>query len=356
MLSIGALLRGVLLLWSVVQDQYKVKYTDTDYYVVYDTASLWISGESPYDHPTYRYPPLLALFGMFDVLGFGLFRIGLVLLDMVYAIGLSRLLGEKEGSFKVAVFVFNPVVMNLSTRGSFDIIPCLLVLLALDCVLKGRNSGAGIILGVAVYLRLYPIVFVVSFCVYLNNWRSRTVMLSFLLVSFALLFGMSFYSFGWTFVEKSYLYHFTRNDSRHNFSIFFYPLYLAPGTFIGKLALVPSFILMLSIPFTLARRDLSLSLFLQIFCFVAFNKVITAQYFLWVIALLPLCMDSIQIPASRGVLLSLLWICAELHWLAWASALEIEGKSVFLPLWVASLMFLMVNAYLISDILSHSRK
>lgn len=48
-----------------------------------------------------------------------------------------------------------------------------------------------------------------------------------------------------------------------------------------------------------------------------------------------------------GLSCILLWIGAQTHWLMWGYMLEFKGKNVFLQLWVASLVFLAANVFIL---------
>ncbi|KAM1121969.1 hypothetical protein TB2_003464 [Malus domestica] len=61
LLIVSAVLRVVLILYGEWQDAHmEVRYTDIDYMVFSDAASLMVSGKSPFQRSTYRYSPLLA--------------------------------------------------------------------------------------------------------------------------------------------------------------------------------------------------------------------------------------------------------------------------------------------------------
>lgn len=105
----------------------------------------------------------------------------------------------------------------------------------------------------------------------------------------------------------------------------------------------------------IAPYDLTFALFCQTFCFVAFNKVMTAQYFTWYLCLLPLCSDRIQW-SSRRMLLSLsLLLVSILTWLGSAFTLEMLGWRSHRQVWMASVLFFVANVNLLVAILNGYR-
>lgn len=86
------------------------------------------------------------------------------------------------------------------------------------------------------------------------------------------------------FIEHSYLYHFIRTDHRHNFSVYNTLLHLDNAHGHGSplkvesLAFLPQLALVVVIiPFLLAKKDLAGTMLAQTFAFVTFNKVCTSQ-------------------------------------------------------------------------------
>lgn len=88
--------------------------------------------------------------------------------------------------------------------------------------------------------------------------------------------GLFFCLYGWEFLHEALLYHLTRTDPRHNFSIYFYHIYLHYGheiSVVEKLiSFLPQFLVQLALIFCFAL-DLPFCLFVQTVAFVAFNKV-----------------------------------------------------------------------------------
>jgi phosphatidylinositol glycan class M len=83
-------------------------------------------------------------------------------------------------------------------------------------------------------------------------------------------------------------------------------------------------------------------------------QVITAQYFVWFFCLLPLNFPSTKLELRwRGAALMTIWTAAQLHWLGWAYLLEFKGKNVFLPLWVASLVFFAATIFVMVNIITY---
>lgn len=125
-------LRAVLLVYGAWQDAHSpIKYTDIDYFVFTDAARYVSRGASPYARDTYRYTPLLAWLLLpttwdsipgFFAFGKALFALAdvvagwLIAKVLVSAYGMSPSRALKYAS----VWLLNPMVANISTRGSSE--------------------------------------------------------------------------------------------------------------------------------------------------------------------------------------------------------------------------------------------
>ena len=118
------------------------------------------------------------------------------------------------------------------------------------------------------------------------------------LLTFATITAGCYAAYGWPFLFETYLYHFVRADNRHNFSPYFYDLYLRyddarTRAGVGLLAMLPQ-LGTTALVGAAFYRDPPAALLLQTAVFVVWNKVITVQYFNWYLALVPLVL-----PQSR---------------------------------------------------------
>jgi phosphatidylinositol glycan class M len=92
------------------------------------------------------------------------------------------------------------------------------------------------------------------------------------------------------------------------------------------------------------HRNQPLCWLLQTMAFVAFNKVCTAQYFVWYYSLLPVALQRMPWPLPKALQVAgIVWVVAQLHWLFWGYMLEFEGAAVHLALWWAGALFLIAN-------------
>ena len=139
----------------------------------------------------------------------------------------------------------------------------------------------------------------------------------------------------------------TRKYNRHNFSVYFYYIYLnfeEVSILQSVLAFVPqiSLVVISGVKF---YRDLPFSCFMQTFWFVVFNKVCTAQYFVWYFSLLPLILarNGFLKKWKEFALLWGVWLLCELSWNLAAFWLEHKGENDFGMIWASSLAFFAIN-------------
>jgi phosphatidylinositol glycan class M len=161
-------------------------------------------------------------------------------------------------------------------------------------------------------------------------------------------------------LTEGLLYHFSRVDHRHNYSIFWYGVYLArasatSGTsmaLLGRLLFLPQVLLLVYTSLEIAPTDLGLALFCQTYLFVILNKVITAQYFTWYLCLLPLCSHSFCLTHRRVQWAVKLLLFSIVLWLASAYCLEMQGLSVYRWVWLASVVHFWANVNLFCALLA----
>eukprot|EP00793_Prasinoderma_coloniale_P000028 PRCOL_00005536-RA len=308
-LALACALRLALVAWGLHVDasQPHAPYTDVDYSVFTDAAAALAAGGSPYERDTY------ALFCAADA------AVGWVLADITR----TRGAGERAARLAAAAWLFNPYTAGISTRGSCDAMPTLAVLLALRALIARRTVIA-------------------SAC---------------------------YAACGGAYAHEALLHHVGRADPRHNFSPYWYAMHLAehvdaaeahaldadvaaaardalgapaeddgqgdalrvgvprarlfPAGAMRLLAFVPQLAVVVALPLALSA-DLPLCLFAQTAAFV-----VTAQYFAWWFALAPLCLVGADVRAAARSLA--VWIAAQVHWLAWAWALEMRGDQTLWP-------------------------
>ena len=227
---------------------------------------------------------------------------------------------ETERALRFAsIWLLNPMVATISTRGSSEGLLGVMVVALVWAVTKRRIVLAGVLLGLAVHFKIYPFIYGVSIVWYLETPSpearktgmslieqiltfangSRVVLAVSALSIFMALNAVMYAVYSTPFLTHTYLHHLTRIDHRHNFSPYNTLLHLSsasPATTSGwrfeSLAFVPQLAISAGlIPIVLAKKDLPSTMMAQTFAFVAFNKVVTSQVF-------TPCLDSSIVCAS----------------------------------------------------------
>lgn len=307
--SVAIALRAILLLYGAWQDAHSaLKYTDIDYMVFTDAATYVANGSSPYNRDTYRYTPILAWFllptswgGVWFLFGKALFALADVLAGFLVFESLRTSYGfNTSRALKFAsVWLLNPMVANISTRGSSEGVLGVLVSGLVWATLTRRLYLAGVLLGLATHFKIYPFVYGVAIVWWLDSTegaRDKGLISQALdfptpdrlkftlsaLSTFSLLNLAMYHLYGIPFLHNTFLHHLTRIDHRHNFSPYSTLLYLSASgdvnTGFEGLAFLPQlFLALVAIPLVLGRRSLTGTMLAQTFAFVGFNKVCTSQ-------------------------------------------------------------------------------
>lgn len=401
-IALAVVLRIGFFLYGLYQDaNMVVKYTDIDYVVFSDAANYVYNDKSPYLRQTYRYTPLLSWMLIPNAFG-GIWvhygKVIFMLCDILTGILIHRTV-ERVSQRKPqvisswfsrnsawvlsSIWLLNPMVITISTRGSSESVLTCLVMLSLDTLLQELYFPLAFWLALAIHFKLYPVIYLPAVMLYLAprdkpfisrvpilNWFNPLNLrfLALVIGSLAVCTYVMYLFYDYEFLFHSYLYHLTRLDHRHNFSVYNTLLYLksasksavsmvswsSPLTSLAenveKFAFIPQLtILAILVPLLLARENLFGCLFIQTFAFVTFNKVMTSQYFIWFLIFLPhyLATSSLlQKSKVRAIVMLVLWVLTQASWLSFAYQLEFLGENTFAQLFLSSALFFLTNCYI----------
>ena len=134
---------------------------------------------------------------------------------------------ETTARLSACLWLYNPLVMNVSTRGSAESVIVATVLLTIHLHQQKVFILTGIMYGLAIHLKIYPIIYCLSLYLPLTNmtgWRAlvnvtvpRVRLVLSTIITLTLLTLVFYHLYGDEFLEHTYFYHITRRDIRHNF-------------------------------------------------------------------------------------------------------------------------------------------
>ncbi|KAI0062301.1 glycosyltransferase family 50 protein [Artomyces pyxidatus] len=293
-----------------------------------------------------------------------------------------------------ALHLLSPFVFSISTRGSSESVLTLFVLLTLFCALRGRWTAAAVLLGLSTHWKIYPVIYGLSCVGVIGSEQQRhrekppqqdrlaatrrylKIFVNADTIRFAGISAGTFFAlgavvyavWGYPFLYETYLYHLHRLDHRHNFSPYFYLIYLTypgvgtPGAHLplwrtlirsSLASFLPQMGLALGAGVFFARRreDLIFAWFVQTAAFVIFNKVCTSQYFLWYLLFMPLLIPQLAISWRRALVYVGCWMGTQALWLSQAYRLEFLGEAVFYRLWICGLVYVAGHSWVLGGIM-----
>ena len=389
LLILSCVIRIAFFSYGIYQDNhFKVKYTDIDYHVFNDAGHYVYLGLSPYLRHTYRYTPLLSwLFTINHYFNYlHLTKIIFMLFDILTGIVIYCLLPSKNSSWQcckiTSLWLLNPMVITISTRGNAETILCFLVMLTI-LTLKNRWFGlSSLLFGLSIHFKIYPIIYAIPITIYLfYSLKENKYVVIFnyglmTLVTIIILNIVMFKMYWFEFLDQTYFYHVYRFDHRHNFSIWNQLLYMDSAlttstSSLSKNAFIPQLLVVILVGAynlwipdfqnMIKKRSRHLRilcniLFIQTFAFVTFNKVCTSQYFIWYLIFLPFYIEITHLSTMRLITMLLVWIVSQAVWLNEGYKLEFLGKNNFYPgLFMGNVVFFLGNCWIMGQFITDLR-
>ncbi len=285
--------------------------------VFFQRGSWVTSGLTPYDASIFQEYPQ---FGLSYITlpyifsdQFGYYRWALISVNialMVLLLFVSyRLLSRLGHSFWYLGLLVLPSMLYF-TFSRFDVLVALLVNVVLLCVLSRRWRTAGIILGIAILTKWYPIIFLPLIYLYITRVESeqpRRTLRSLLVSTALLVFGVMAVSFavdGFTSL-RPYLFHGARTGGVGSlyFMLIQGPLLSTGVEQLNYLGLTIFLLLQFSVPIIAiiksgvvrrwlgTPRQLILWMTLAVVIFTLFSRFYSPQWIVWLIPLLLMVAD-----------------------------------------------------------------
>lgn len=393
-LAAGAFIRLFLIVYGDYHDKYyDLPYTDVDYRVFTDAARHVLDGNSPYKRHTYRYSPIVAYLMIPNIIigkefGKVLFSVFDILITIAVKLLVEQQLRQAKNGSKIATYcslfwLYNPLSIGISTRGNADSVPCFFIILSLLFLQTDTVKGltkyilSGVMLGFSIHLRIYPLAF--SFPMYLSLGdyqikrstglkegiimllpnRKQILLASSCIITLLLLTHGLYSLYGYEFLFETYIYHLFRKDTRHNFSVLFYYSYLTTDQLAFDIVKTLSqifecvILFILSLTFGCDAKTLPFALFSQAIVLVSFNSVMTSQYFIWFLSLLPLVVHNFKLIPAKALILAMIWVAAQMAWLFYAYLLEFKCREVFILIWLKGIVFFCSNIFVLGQLIKY---
>lgn len=176
-----------------------IEYHIGDLIYYYKMSDPVLSGALPYRDFSFAYPPLSLipflvphLARLFGFSGLFFYAWGFLIESLCLSTGVALLVARITTRWRlplrsqaaVAIYAALAVIFSGLLPWRYDLFPALLTLLALYCILAGRPIAAGVWLGLATAAKLYPVVLVPVFILYLLALQQRRGAVSLALGSF----------------------------------------------------------------------------------------------------------------------------------------------------------------------------
>jgi Gpi18-like mannosyltransferase len=205
---------------------------------------------------------------------------------------LTRFTGSSNKASAAALLWFlNPYVIWInSVWGMFDVFPTLCTLLSVERFFDRQYDRSALFLGMGIGFKMYPILLIPLFLLFL--WRikvNRLQIIKFLTISIGVLalISIPFLVWDWDSYVYSLTTYYTEEKGIHgvnflqvtdSFNISVpsdYPTYLVIGVII--------FIYLLLYRWHYSERNLTYGILMLLFGFLATNRLVNEQYFIWAI-------------------------------------------------------------------------